>query len=207
MAESASLGHATTSLIPPCPQARSQQEAQRAALQGAQALWGQADGRGEPVPPEAGHAEQGVLHELLGATGEPHLGSWGRPGIASVTGCGVMRQGNKQLRTKGETQSWMSLQNSPGSRKILDKRKTNTMNLSERLPWVCWAQVCLGTIPRDSPSRTLVGSSHCVPALLASAQVTSSRGEAQVWPSSRCHTSFAAGAVKLFEETRCDEPC
>lgn len=67
---------------------------------------------------------------------EPHLGSWGRPGIANVTGCGVMRQGNKQLRTKGKTESWMSLWNSPGSRKTLDKRKTNTKNLSERLPRV-----------------------------------------------------------------------
>lgn len=114
---------------------------------------------------------------------EPHLGSWGRPGMASVTGCGVMRHGNKQLRTKGKTESWMSLQNSPGSRKVLDKRKTNTMNLSERLPWVCWAQVCLGTNPSDSPSSTLVGSSHCVPALLASAQVTSSQGGAQARPS------------------------
>lgn len=104
-----------------------------------------------------------------------------------------MRQGNKQLRTKGKTESWMSLQNSPGSRKILDKRKTNTMNLSERLPWVCWTQVCLGTNPSDSPSRTLVGSRHCVLALLASAQVTSSQHGAL--PSSRCHTSFAAGAV------------
>lgn len=35
------------------------------------------------------------------------------------------------------------------------------MNLSERLPWVCWAQVYVGTNPSDSPSRTLVGSSHC----------------------------------------------
>lgn len=72
-----------------------------------------------------------------------------------------MRQGNKQLRTKGETESWLSLWNSPGSRKILDKRKTNTMNSSERLPWVCWAQVHVGTNPSDSPSRTSVGSSHC----------------------------------------------
>lgn len=138
---------------------------------------------------------------------EPHLGSWGRPGIASVTGCGVMRQGSKQLRTKGETESWMSLRNSPGSRKILDKRKTNTMNLSERLPWVCWSQICLGTNPSDSPSKTSVGSSHSVPTLLASAQVTSSQGGAQARPNSWCHTSFTAGAVKLFEETRCDEPC
>lgn len=114
---------------------------------------------------------------------EPHLGSWGRPGIASGTGWGVMRQGNKQLRTKGETESWVSLRNSPGSRKILAKRKTNTMNWSERLPGVCWAQVCVGTNPSDSPSRTSGGSSHCVPALLAS---------------SRGHTSFAAGAVKAF---------
>lgn len=164
-----------------------------------------AEGSLSPQNSEAGHAEQGELHELLGASGGASPGLMGQPGIASVTGCGVMRQGNKQLRTKGETESWMSLQNSPGSRKILDKRKTNTMNLSERLPGVCWAQVCLGTIPRDSPSRTLVGSSHCVPALLASAQVTSSQGGAQ--PSPQCHTSFAAGAVKLFEETRCDEPC
>lgn len=138
---------------------------------------------------------------------EPHLGSWGRPGIARVTGCGVMRQGKKQLRTTGKTESWMLLWNSPGSRKTLDKRKTNTMNLSERLPWVCWTQVCLGTNSSDSPSRTLVGSSHCVPTLLASAQVTSSQGGAQARPSSQCHTLFAAGAVKLFEETRCDEPC
>lgn len=63
-----------------------------------------------------------------------------------------MRQGNKQLRTKGETESWKSLWNSPGSRKILDKRKTNTMNLSERLPWVRQTQVCLGTTPSDSPA-------------------------------------------------------
>lgn len=77
-----------------------------------------------------------------------------------------MRQGNKELRTKGKTESWMSLQNSPGSRKILDKRKTNTMNLSERLPWVCWTQFCLGTNPSDSPSRTLVGQQPLCPCSL-----------------------------------------
>lgn len=137
---------------------------------------------------------------------EPHLGSWSRPGRASVTRCRVMRQGNKQLRTTGETESWMSLWNSPGSRKILDKRKTNTMNSSERLPWVCWTQVCLGTNPSDSPSRTSVGSSHCVPTPgLSSGDLL--KGGAQARPSSQWHTLFAAGAVKLFEETQCDEPC
>lgn len=157
------------SLIPPCPQARSQQEAQRAALQeprhgGAKLM---AEGSlCSQERSEAGFAEQGELQSCSEPLMEPQLGPWGRPGIASGTGWGVVRQRNKQLRTKGETQSWVSLQNSPGSRKILDKRKTNTMNLSERLPWVC-----AGTNPSDSPSRTSMGSSsHCLPALLTSPQ-------------------------------------
>lgn len=111
---------------------------------------------------------------------EPHLGSWGWPGIASVTGCGVMRQGNKQLRTKGETESWKSLRNSLGSRKILNKRKTNTMNLSERLPWVRRTQVCLGTNPSDSPAGPWWAAAAV--SLLSWPQVTSSQGGAQARP-------------------------
>lgn len=140
---------------------------------------------------------------------------WGRRRTARVRGYGVTRQGNKQLRTKGKTESWMSLQNSPGSRKILDKRKINTMNLTERLTSVRWTEVCPGTNASHSPARStgivailslLSGPQPLHGDLPTGVGAKALLHHSKALPARKC-SALQPGLSRFSREIRCDEPC
>jgi len=100
-------------------------------------------------------------------------------------------------------EAWVSVQNGRGSRKTLDKRKINTMNLAERLTWVRWTEVCPGTNPSRSPARS-AGTVAIVS--LRSGPLQGDLPTPQQGSCCQKMQRFAAGSVKLFEGNT-NEPC